>query len=250
MKWFDDLHELSKALNKLFAELNEKIKKYEPHVREIVDALPKIADFFENYRNDLIEKHRKENLIVPPAFLNLTAPEFFTAYEKSKSKKIIDIYAEHFNDQNNLQKLMERWFMIEEFKIREEIISDAINAHMNGKYTLSIPVLLQQFEGIFCELINKKSKVLKNQDVKRLMKTSNSDSDFLIFSDFFKKVDQEILKHGTKSTDINVFRHQIAHGSDPRYHKVPNASVVCIILLDVLSSKDFKKIVKSPKSAV
>lgn len=69
-------------------------------------------------------------------------------------QKIEQVFID-FYDQNaceNIRGMTVSWFDTPIFERRKHIIEDALDAHISGKYTLSIPVLLTQVEGILSEI--------------------------------------------------------------------------------------------------
>ena len=52
-----------------------------------------------------------------------------------------------------IEKLSVKWWTIEQFKTRKNLIQDALYAHKEGKYGLSIHALLPQLEGIITDWI-------------------------------------------------------------------------------------------------
>lgn len=52
-----------------------------------------------------------------------------------------------------IEKLSVKWWTIEQFKTRKNLIQDALYAHKKGKYRLSIHALLPQLEGIITDWI-------------------------------------------------------------------------------------------------
>lgn len=52
-----------------------------------------------------------------------------------------------------IEKLSSKWWTIEQIKIRKKLIQDALRAHKEGQYTLSIHALLPQIEGIITDWI-------------------------------------------------------------------------------------------------
>ena len=52
-----------------------------------------------------------------------------------------------------IEKLSSKWGTIEQFKMRKELIQEALHAHKEGRYRLSIHALLPQIEGIITDWI-------------------------------------------------------------------------------------------------
>lgn len=52
-----------------------------------------------------------------------------------------------------IEELSSKWWTIEQIEIRKNLIQEAINAHRDGKYGLSIHALLPQIEGIVTDWV-------------------------------------------------------------------------------------------------
>ncbi len=65
-------------------------------------------------------------------------------------EKIEQVFIDHYSADNYeiLKRMVLSWFDSPSFDERKVIIEDALGAHMSGKFTLSIPALLPQVEGI------------------------------------------------------------------------------------------------------
>jgi hypothetical protein len=96
----------------------------------------------------------------------VTVPEIKQLYAKWKEGKHDDVkrfFSEWFCDEKRLCGLLDTFNKNPLFESRMNILSDAVEAHLKGKYTLSIPVFLSQIDGIF---IGKHGHLLKDRYVK------------------------------------------------------------------------------------
>jgi hypothetical protein len=134
------------------------------------------------------------------------------------------------------------------FPHRFNILSDAFQAHDNELYSLSIPVLLSQADGISQELFNvslysknhgepktKKARINKIQE--NFEEDSLSEIFFLRPLDVITSLNintsdrDEIIKHDSNFGPLN--RHGVIHGLDLDYASESN-SFRCIILIEYL----------------
>ncbi|MGC1120936.1 MAG: hypothetical protein WBA22_07560 [Candidatus Methanofastidiosia archaeon] len=93
----------------------------------------------------------------------LTVSELRVLYEEWKNGKddiIRDFFFRMFDDKEKVERLMEKLSGNVLFDSRMHIISDALDSHVSGKYSLSIPILIAQIDGIFIEA---HKDVLKNE---------------------------------------------------------------------------------------
>ncbi|MCP9292728.1 hypothetical protein [Gracilimonas sediminicola] len=136
---------------------------------------------------------------------------------------------------------------------RNKIISSAFEAHVEGKYELSIPVFLAQGDGIFEELIGttfysndeKKLKKIKRNLLARLAENGHPTSTTSLSYLLLKQLEEESLLHENfseiekrKNHDPNLNplnRHTILHGRDVDYASEAN-SLRTIALIGLLCS--------------
>lgn len=77
----------------------------------------------------------------------------------AKPDELDELMAKHFRD--NFDYLLAR--LIEESPDRESIISDAADAHKEGRFNLSVPVFLSQADGIFSQITQTKGSALQKE---------------------------------------------------------------------------------------
>ena len=77
--------------------------------------------------------------------------EFYESWKAGKLGDVEEFFRNGFSQDETISKLLTTFDDNEFFKPRIHIIGDALNAHLAGKYTLSIPVILSQVDGIFIE---------------------------------------------------------------------------------------------------
>lgn len=147
------------------------------------------------------------------------------------------------------------------FPKRTKIINDALNAHEKNKYTLSIPILLIQAEGICKEIINitpfmsvkSRKKFLKMQE-KINEKLNKLEIDGI--SVRIDSITNILLKYLLSETDINksmnsiiekkkkdkkykpLNRDYIVHGDDFKYANKTNSYKVISFLNYIIDLKD------------
>jgi len=147
-----------------------------------------------------------------------------------------------------LENLSKKWWTVKELEVRRSLIDNAINAHKEGKYMLSIPALLPQIEGIVTDWvhsqipenlipwrIDSKTKkfrdiILKNATQFSYNRIVNSTINFILGGPVlktFKRWVDEIEKAFPS-------RHVVEHGKyDPALYTEEN-SVKLLLLIDTL----------------
>lgn len=86
--------------------------------------------------------------------LFLPIPKMREFYQQWKDGELADIekfFRDGFSEDETINELLKGFNDNELFKPRIHIIEDALGAHLATKYTLSIPVILSQIDGIFIE---------------------------------------------------------------------------------------------------
>ena len=145
------------------------------------------------------------------------------------------------------------------------IIYDALEAHVNGKYTLSVPTLLPHIEGIATEIVEKYNLPKLDKPLIYRAKPYGKDGEKTYASRVFAHVGISALdfeewvavesllyylegtmyqsprRRGKKLKDFAtkdiLNRHSILHGTHTKY-ATPMNSLKCFLALDVLSLID------------
>lgn len=153
--------------------------------------------------------------------------------ENEVARLLLDILLETYrlNDFEELRDMVSRWFDQPEFAKRKHILEDALDAHIRGQYTLTVPVLFTQIEGIAKHITNVKptKKNAFGRAIKKLK--SRTDAEFnrspeLVL--WWKLAEGAFRKNKTY-----LPRHDIIHGINVTYATEAN-SLRLFLLLDVL----------------
>jgi len=154
--------------------------------------------------------------------------------------------------------MIENWAKNPYFDKRQKIIEDALDAHIDGKYTLSIPALLPMVEGILIDIIGSRPK--KGESMSDWVGNAIDDmcTDFMQASlkniilafltgvTVYKGIDKKYFTpdmfpqwlddNNYAAKDI-LNRHAILHGVFVDYPSKEN-SIRTFMILDVLSGFD------------
>lgn len=144
-------------LDKVF---NQIIQSWHPQLDEIFrkfDAMLKAAEIDSTIVAPILAK---SNLWITPSMpydLILKVKELANSND-IKVESVERIFLEYFeeNDWVMLHEMIKSWETSHPFAQRRHIIYDAFDAHKSGKYTLSIPTLLTQVEGVLSSITGKK----------------------------------------------------------------------------------------------
>lgn len=149
---------------------------------------------------------------------------------------------------SHLVDTVETWKSHPLFSTRMHIIKDALQAHYDGRYTLSVPALLPQIEGILTEYVLANKLVAKFGKINQVYSAVIGEIDdyslstwaiastllyqlknsTYVFTDFEKELRKSI---NTRKTT----RHTVSHGIVPRYDR-PIHSLKAFLLLDAISA--------------
>jgi hypothetical protein len=231
---------------------------------ELAEAFSKVLSKDSESIYDAVEKHselvlpllRKAKLwyfpsmpIEVPRDLRLLAEQAKEVTSKQIEKVFIDNYS--VNNHIALKEMVSSWLHSSFFDRRKRIIEDALEAHISGKFTLSIPALLPQVEGILSSKTNRNAgsvglllkAAVEQNDLSDISIFNAVEDDILIalatdpflfkghtFGEFFtpEKYTEWVTGQGFDSTPLN--RHAILHGVQIDYATEINSLRVFFLL--------------------
>jgi len=209
------------------------------------------------------------DLWLAPSMMELT-DKVVQLYYEGKKQVIPSIIARYYKRNNwaILEKTAGSWKSNSFFRPRMVIIYDALEAHINGKYTLSVPALLPHIEGIAREIVEKYNLPKLDKPLIYRENAYGEDGEKTYPSSVFAQVGISDLSfeewvavesllyylertmylsprgRGKKLEDFAtkdiLNRHSILHGAHMKYATSMN-SLKCFLALDVLSLIDDKK---------
>ncbi|HDX9526618.1 TPA: hypothetical protein ROX84_001793 [Bacillus thuringiensis] len=144
-----------------------------------------------------------------------------------------------------LIEMRNSWQQAEWLEKRLPIISTAVEGHLNGYYTLTVPTILAQMEGILVEGILKLEAVAPDEQIKFRHQKSFL-GQFLLGDKGSFSFDEQIEEFYLNTVLVNfdrgkevesdLSRHAILHGEDVNYGTKVN-SLKCILIFDYLFDK-------------
>jgi uncharacterized phage infection (PIP) family protein YhgE len=135
--------------------LQNLISQYSQILQAFLKSVP-LQDFFKERakRNELSKAVTEESewwftpslMKVPPEYIDLAVQQ----YNNGNKEAISELFKEVYQSDNckYLKEVVTSWKINPYFKSWMKFINDALEAHINIKYTLSIPVLLISSSGI------------------------------------------------------------------------------------------------------
>lgn len=112
------------------------------------DALEPLSDLTEQYRE--IEESDFEfkwlSNVKHGAFMQL-----YREYREEGNEAAAELLAAQLRDEEDIEGFKEYFQSFDEYEQRQAIIDEALDAHAEGRYALSIPTLLTQLDGVFID---------------------------------------------------------------------------------------------------
>jgi hypothetical protein len=162
------------------------------------------------------------------------------------SRTIIGYYQR--NNHQHLIETVESWESHPLFAPRMHILQDALQAHCRGLYTLSVPSLIPQIEGVLNDYVLVNGLVAKLGKIQQVYKAAIGDADeyslskwviattllyqlqtnTYVFTDFKSELKKSVDRR-------QVTRHTVSHGVALKYDR-PIHSLKAFLLLDALSA--------------
>jgi hypothetical protein len=184
-----------------------------------------------------------------PKYLIERVVEF---HQNGKVKYASQMIIGHYRKGNwgNLIQTVHTWTNHSLYKSRMGIILDALDAHCQGKYRLSVPALLPQIEGILSEYIRANNLAARLGKIKMVYETAIGDiADYSLTTWTIAETLLFCLQNNTYvSSDFaielkkslnrrKVSRHTVLHGISPGYNR-PIHSLKTFLILDAITILD------------
>lgn len=186
---------------------------YQREIDMIMETIPDFSKILPKTDYDkIIEMKRRYDNLEKSDFEfkwlgSLSIPFFnniLEIFEEKGSREAERYLIESLRDSENIETLKEWLKGHEAYSQRKVIIDDCLKAHLQGKFTLSIPVLLAQCDGVAIDSVNKK-----------LNKTEKHHINMEIISKWGEIENKNLSKHMRYL--YRSFRHGILHGRNKKY---------------------------------
>ena len=238
----------AKGISEVFSELFSKQLAFQNEMMEITDTISQSIEAFSNisdFHKELIEYTINYNLLLigmgwPPVYeIDISKVMMFVNLYKKRGldsvREEIETYFTNQYDEEIIQQMYENWNTKEWLQKRISILKDAVEAHCQGNFNLSIPTILPQIEGIIYQGFGHIGwqTVSNYQDyVKSLLLTDDEEIVKDVANEFVCNV---LLKKFNLGDPLpnNISRHAILHGADVNYGTLIN-SLKVILLFDYL----------------
>ncbi len=212
----------------------------------IFDDLAKLLEFHK----DSAEAFKSAGWTIAPSMNNEIKEKVVLLHQQNKTRYVSQAILGYYH-KNNFEKLkntVTTWENNPLFSSRMHIFKAALEAHCNGNYTLSVPALLPQIEGILNEYVKVNNLTAKLGKIEKVYNAVIGDLDEHPLSSWaiantllyqfqtntftFTNFEVEFKK---SSNNRKTTRHTVLHGIATNYDKPVN-SLKAFALLDALSS--------------
>ncbi len=243
-KNFKVIHEITESLKKQIEDISPAILMVQESIRQFEES--KEFHKFEQ------QAFNNSGWWITPSLMEVPVYKFRNAvikYNKGQKIAITNLYISIYQKNNckYLGQVLNSWDSNKYFKPWMKIIRQALEAHVDKKYFLSVPALLLVAEGIstnYCKKNKIKIPYKENskggEKIKKALNyiKNNKEIEFLN-ADFFILALDNIIYAQTYKINKKTFkyflnRHAVLHGGTTDYGTLKN-SLKCFMLLDFLS---------------
>jgi excisionase family DNA binding protein len=232
------LRNFAKQLQSLMSDLHKQIEQYRKTLRE--------------GEREIVELALKRGWIIADPDILFAPNSFYKAIlirvlKNGSNEDVDSIFTKEFSTED-LKALTNKWYTLDCFKKRKEIINQAVIAYIHGQYYLSIYTLVPQIEGIIGDNLSmdKKSGSSPSKKLKQFTKDIISEIEFtsfwesIIISDNLETITNDKYFPLYKwvnfldfKDDGKLNRHAIVHGVSINFASKAN-SLKLILFLDFL----------------
>jgi hypothetical protein len=212
----------------------------------VFDKLVKLLE----YHKDSAEAFKSAGWTIAPSMSDELKEKVVILHQQNKTRYVSQVILGYYH-KNNFEKLrntVTTWKTNSLFSSRMHIFKAALEAHCNGNYTLSVPALLPQIEGILNEYVKVNNLTAKLGKIEKVYNAVIGDLEEYPLSSWaivntllyqfktntFTFTDFEV-EFKKSSNNRKTTRHTVLHGIATNYDKPVN-SLKAFVLLDALSS--------------
>lgn len=245
------IQELTRGLNAVAQRLAVDFSAYHLAFENIASS-----DVFEELRRlvqfntDAADAFKEAGWPIAPSMPRELRERVVELYKNGNtryaSRVVIGYYQR--NGHKNLVAMVDSWRDHPLFVSRMHIIDDALATHCEGRYTLSIPALLPQIEGILNDYVHANNLSARFGRIQQVYNAAIGDLDSYslsnwaivntllfqlqtntyVYTDFEAELNRSVNNRSTT-------RHTVLHGVTINYHQPINSFKV-FVLLDALSA--------------
>ena len=199
---------------------------------------------------DATEAFRKSGWPLTPSMPIALRERVVELYQQGKVRYAGNVIMGHYrkNNQAELVAAVEAWNANELVVPRMHIVRDALYAHREGLYTLSVPALMPQIEGVLTDYVVRYDLLEKLSGIRTVYKAVIGDpeerglAEWGIATTLLHQLETSTYTRTDFSRELKkvaerreVTRHTVAHGVNYRYDR-PIHSLKVFLILDAISA--------------
>jgi len=131
------------------AVFQRAIAAWKAHLEEGISAAAEAYERAVGKEREILAPLARAGFVLSPAALAKVASEVDGLEEGTIGATLEELWSDE-----ELEKLVDRWFNLEPFRRRERIIRDAFSAYLRGEYALAIYGLFPQPEGVMWDFLS------------------------------------------------------------------------------------------------
>lgn len=199
---------------------------------------------------DAVEAFKAAGWPIAPSMPSELIERAVAMHKEGKTRYISRMIIGHYqrNRHQYLIETVESWKSHPLFAPRMHILNDALQAHCRGLYTLSVPALVPQIEGVLNDYVLTNGLVARFGKIQQVYEAAIGDVDkyglskWVITSTLLYQLQTNTYVFTDFKTELKrsvntrqVTRHTVSHGVALRYNR-PIHSLKAFLLLDALSA--------------
>jgi len=221
--------------------------------RQVVSLTAGVTQRFQACQ-DAVEAFNKAGWPIPPSMPSELREHIVTVHKAGKTGYISRIIIGYYqrNDHQHLIETVKSWKSNPLFAPRMHILQDALQAHCQNLYTLSVPTLIPQIEGVLTDYVFVNELNAKLGNIRQVYEAviGNVDDEYdlsslskwIIATTLLDQLQNEIYVYTNFESELKkpvnkrrITRHTVSHGVGLKYDR-PIHSLKAFLLLDALSS--------------
>ena len=226
-------------VNNLFNEIKNQyssIFNFE-EISKVIERLSEFDGELEKFKAIIMSLGFPPHMELLPYDISRIVSIYNKYGEEKAKEETYNIYLQYFNNEN-IKDMSNEWFETDIVKKRKDIINQAINAHIQGNYYLSIPIVFSQIEGMIANVFNHKGQMSGGkylEHIKQLLDSKENYSFDSLISTFYSNIILVTFGHNEPIKSF-LSRHAIMHGGDTEYGTEIN-SIKALALFDYIIKK-------------
>lgn len=245
-----------------------------PKIRTVMEPWLRLAQLWEEYQANMVSRFAElianyhqalssslsqfrkfvveiSSILNEPEFRNFeynwlvflpfdTMLKLYEMYKVGKSAEVKKLLIDACKDKKYLEEFIEKMKTSSLLSPRISIIQDAIAAHEDGRYSLSVPVLLTQVEGVLWDYAEKQGIAAGTRITTKTGKKFNAKSARPLVEDTTVRdsMSDDLANYFLDKVYTKDFRHGILHGRKIDYSNEENSTNLLLLMRAIMDTCD------------